>query len=86
MARYEVFLRRSVLKKDLARIPRTHVRRIMEVIGALANNPRPPGTMRLSGQERYRLRQGDYRIIFSIEDEAHTVWVVKVGHRCDVHR
>ena len=86
MARYEVFLRRSVLKKDLARIPKAHVRRIMEAIRALADNPRPPAAAKLSGQERYRLRQGDYRIIFSIQDEAHTVWVVKVGHRRDVYR
>ena len=86
MGRYEVFLRQSVLKKDLGRIPKSHVRRIMKTIGSLSDNPRPPSAKKLSAQERYRVRQGDYRIVFSIQDQAHTVWVVKVGHRRDVYR
>ena len=86
MAKYEVLLRRSVLKKDLDRIPKSHVRRIIRTIRSLQDNPRPPGARKLSGQERYRIRQGDYRIAFSIQDQAKTVWVVKVGHRRDVYR
>jgi len=86
MARYEVSLKRSVLRKDLDRIPNADVRRIMEAIGGLGENPRPTGVKRLSVQEQYRIRQGDYRIVYSIQDQDHTVWVVKVGHRRDVYR
>ncbi len=86
MARYEIFLRQSVLKKDLAKIPKVDTQRIVEAMRALANNPRPPGVEKLSGQERYRIRRGNYRIVFSIQDEEHTVWIVKVGHRRDVYK
>ena len=86
MGKYEVLLRQSVLKKDLARMPKVAVRRIMETIRTLSDNPRPDGVRKLSGQERYRVRRGDYRIVFSIQDHAQTVWVVKVGHRRDVYR
>jgi len=86
MGKYEVFLRQSVLKKDFGRIPKTDLRRIIEVIRSLSDNPRPAGAKKLSAQERYRVRQGDYRVIYSIQDAEHTVWVVKVGHRKDVYR
>lgn len=85
MAKYEVSLRRSVLK-DLNRIPKADVIRIMSAIGSLAENPRPPQAKKLSGQDRYRIRQGVYRIIYSIEDVRLIVCVVKVGHRREVYR
>jgi mRNA interferase RelE/StbE len=86
MARYEVFLRQSVLKKDLASIPKSDTQRIVEAIRALADNPRPPGVQKLCGQECYRIRQGGYRMVFSIQDRDHTVWITKVGHRRDVYK
>ena len=86
MGKYEVSLRRSVLKKDLPRIPKADVRRIVEAIRSLADDPRPHGVQKLSGQERYRVRQGNYRIVYSVQDEERTVWVVKVGHRREVYR
>jgi mRNA interferase RelE/StbE len=52
----------------------------------LAVDPRPAGSEKPTSQERYRVRQGDYRIVYSIEDTVLTVWVVKVGHRRDVYR
>ncbi len=85
MAGYSVFFRKSV-ERDLARIPKRDVARIMERILALADEPRPRGCEKLSGQERYRVRQGKYRVIYSIQDQELTVWVVKVGHRGDVYR
>jgi len=85
MEKYEIVLRRSVLK-DLNDIPRKDVRRIMHTIGSLAVNPRPAGCAKLSGQEKYRIRQGVYRILYSIEDVRLVVCVVKVGHRRDVYR
>lgn len=85
MAAYSIFFKDSV-RKDLAAIPKGDLQRIMERIGALAENPRPMGCEKLSGQEKYRLRQGNYRIVYSIQDSRLTVWVVKVGHRREVYR
>jgi mRNA interferase RelE/StbE len=85
MGAYSIFFRASVAR-DLARVPTADLRRIMERIAALAREPRPPGCEKLSAQERYRVRQGHYRIVYSIQDRELTVWVVKVGHRRDVYR
>ena len=62
------------------------LRRIMDRVASLSEDPRPPGCEKPSAQERYRIRQGRYRILYSIQDEDLTVWVVKVGHRRDVYR
>jgi mRNA interferase RelE/StbE len=83
MASYELVFRKSVAK-DLHRFPKQHVRRIMQRIAALADDPRPPGCEKLSGLERYRVRQGAYRIIYAIEDDRLVVLVVRVGHRREV--
>jgi mRNA interferase RelE/StbE len=85
MAVYSLFFKDSV-RKDLDAIPRNDLQRIMVRIGSLAEPPRPLGCEKLSGQEKYRLRQGNYRIIYSIQDTQLTVWVVKVGHRREVSR
>ena len=85
MAPYSIFFRKSVAR-DLARIPKKDVKRIIARIKALAEEPRPHGCEKLSAQERYRVRQGTYRIVYSIQDEERTVSVVKVGHRRDVYR
>jgi len=85
MAVYSLFFRDSV-RKDLDSIAKKDLRRIIERIESLAENPRPLGCEKLSGQEKYRLRQGNYRIIYSIHDSQLTVWVVKVGHRREVYR
>lgn len=84
MARYEVVFKRSVYK-DLRMIPNPDVKRILARIGALAEDPRPMGCEKLSGQERYRVRQGVYRIIYAIEDNRLIVTVVKIGHRSTVY-
>ena len=85
MAAYRVFFRESV-HKDLREIPKRDLARILERIASLANDPRPAGCEKLTGQERYRVRQGDYRIVYSIHDDILEVWVVRVGHRRDVYR
>jgi mRNA interferase RelE/StbE len=72
--------------KDLRPIPNQDVRRILDRIDQLAENPRPPGAERLTGDEKYRIRQGRYRILYTIADEIVTVTVVRVGHRRDVYR
>jgi len=85
MASFKVTVKQAVAK-DLRRIPKKEVARILKRIEALAVEPRPSGAEKLSGQERYRLRQGVYRIIYEIKDEELVVVVVKVGHRRDVYK
>jgi len=85
MAGYNIFFKESV-EKDLRAIPKKYLQKILSRIEALAKDPRPPGHEKLSAQEKYRVRQGQYRIIYSIQDRELTVWVVKVGHRKNVYR
>jgi len=85
MAAYSILFKESV-RKDLAAIPTKDLQRIVERIGMLAEEPRPMGSEKLSAQERYRIRQGNYRIVYSIQDQELTVWVVKVAHRREVYR
>jgi mRNA interferase RelE/StbE len=85
MAVFSIFFKDSV-RKDLDSIPKDDLQRIIERIGNLAENPRHVGCEKLSGQEKYRLRQGNYRIIYSIQETQLTVWVVNVGHRREVYR
>jgi mRNA interferase RelE/StbE len=85
MARYELRFKNSVIK-DLRALPRSDVAKVLERIDALRDDPRPPGSEKLSGQERYRVRQGSYRILYEIEDQQVVVTVVKVGHRREVYR
>lgn len=85
MASCELAFRRSVAK-DLRAIPKRDVARILERIRQLTSDPRPPGCEKLSGMERYRIRQGAYRILYEIEDSTVTVTVVKVAHRREVYR
>lgn len=84
MASYRIVFKTSVAK-DLRRIPNTDVRRILDRIEALAWNPRPEGCVKLSALERYRVRQGVYRIVYEIADTDLIVQVVKVAHRRDVY-
>ena len=85
MEKYKIVFRKSVLK-DLKRIPKKDVRKIVAAIESLAENPRPLLSKKLSGDEKYRLSSGVYRILYSIEDEMLIVCVVKVRHRKDVYR
>lgn len=85
MARYKVFFKKSV-EKDFRSIPKQDLLRILRKIEALQNDPRPVGSEKLTGHERYRLRQGKYRIVYSIQDFELTVWVVRVGHRQDIYK
>lgn len=85
MARYRVVVRKSV-SKDMKGIPQKDTLRILSMIKSLANNPRQQGVKKLSGQERYRIRQGNYRILYEIKDDKLIVCVVKVGNRRDVYQ
>jgi mRNA interferase RelE/StbE len=82
---YAIEIKRSAAA-EIEVLPMADRRRVVERIGRLAKDPRPPGCEKLAGGERYRVRQGDYRIVYSVEDALLVVWVVKVGHRRDVYR
>ncbi len=82
---YSIEIKKSATR-EIEALPLPARRRIVERIGRLAENPRPRGCEKLAGGERYRVRQGDYRIVYSVEDALLVVWVVKVGNRRDVYR
>jgi len=85
MARYRLLFKKSIAR-DLRAIPKKDVRRILKRIETLAVNPRLNGCEKLTDQERYRVRQGPYRIIYDIQDDACVVVVVKIGRRGDVYQ
>ena len=86
MARYRLLIKPSAVK-DIEAIPLKRDRqRVVERISKLAEDPHPSGSEKISGQDKYRVRQGRYRILYVIEDQDLIVQVVKVGHRKDVYR
>ena len=85
MGNYKVLIRKSAAD-ELGRIPKKDLRRIVERIRSLGDEPRPHGCEKLSAQERYRVRQGDYRVVYSVDDSIQTVEVVKIGHRSEIYR
>lgn len=85
MAVYSIFIKKSAVR-ELEVLAKKDLPKVLERIEALAENPRPTGAEKLAGVELWRIRQGDYRIVYSIEDNALTVWIVKVGHRREVYR
>ena len=85
MGSFEVIFKQSVAK-DLRQIPKKDVARILKRIEALKEEPRPTGVEKLSGQEKYRIRQGVYRILYEIRNTELIVVVVKIGHRRSVYR
>ena len=84
VANFELLIKRSA-SKELEALPLKDRRRIVKRIQILARDPRPLQCVKLSGHEQYRLRQGDYRIIYEIDDAARTVTVVKIAHRREAY-
>ncbi len=85
MEKYKIEIKRSAVK-EIESLPKKDLKAVMGKIGALADDPRPPGCKKLSGDEKYRVRCGDYRILYGIKDDALVVFVVRVAHRKDVYR
>jgi len=85
MAVFEILFKESVWK-DLRKVPKSHLKRILSRVEKLKDDPRPIGCEKLTGQELYRVRQGKYRIVYSIQDNELTVWIIKIGHRSSVYR
>ena len=73
-------------KRDLATLPATVQTRIVKALRKLEPNPRPSGVEKLTGQDAYRLRVGDYRILYEVQEKILLVLVVKIGHRREVYR
>lgn len=85
MASYDLVFKKSVAK-DFRSIPKKDVLRILKRIEALRDDPRGEGCVKLSAQERYRVRQGVYRIVYEIRENELIVMVVKVGHRSAIYK
>jgi len=85
MAEYEIYFKESVWK-ELKKVPKNDLKKILSRIERLGDEPRPMGYEKLTGCELYRVRQGNYRVVYSIQDNELTVWVIKVGHRKNVYR
>ncbi len=85
MASYSLQIKPSAAK-ELEALPKKDRQRVVARIQGLATDPRPPGCEKLSGHDRYRVRQGDYRILYTVNDVALLVVVVKIGHRREVYR
>jgi mRNA interferase RelE/StbE len=86
VARYSLRIKKSARKELESIATRVDRRRIVERIDSLADNPRPPGALKLSGLERYQIRQGRYRILYTIEDAVLVIHVIKIGDRKNVYR
>ncbi|MFW5426638.1 MAG: type II toxin-antitoxin system RelE family toxin [Methylophagaceae bacterium] len=85
MESYKLVFKRSVAK-DLRKIPNKDVKKILRTIESLLDDPRSEACIKLSGQERYRIRQGVYRIVYEIQDEELIILVVKVAHRSVIYK
>ena len=85
MASYRLLIKPSAVK-ELEALPRKDRERIVSRSHRLSQDPRPIGCEKLSGQDKYRVRQGNYRILYLVDDAAETVVIVKVAHRRDVYR
>jgi mRNA interferase RelE/StbE len=84
LEKYRILIKPSA-SKELDSIPKTDLKRIVKRIQTLSEIPRPQGCEKLSGEGRYRVRQGPHRIVCSIDDKSHEVLIVKVGHRREVY-
>jgi mRNA interferase RelE/StbE len=83
---HEIYIERTA-ERDLKRLPAGAFARVVARIRALAANPRPEGSRKISGSERdWRIRIGDYRVVYEVDDEASVVRVMRVRHRSEVYR
>lgn len=77
---------RNTARKQILKIPPPHFQRIKTHISDLTENPRPPDALKLKGETGYRLRVGDYRILYEVDDKRQVVVIYRIKHRRDVYR
>lgn len=82
---YSLLLKKSA-ERDLRKIPKADLQRIIQRMKELSAVPRPSGNEKLAGQDSYRIRQGDYRVVYIIDDDRRLIEVIKIGHRREVYR
>ena len=82
---YTIVVKKSAIK-ELAQITPPYNKKIVEAIDNLASNPRPEGVKKLKGEEAYRIRVADYRVVYTIEDVIKVVEVQRIRHRKDVYK
>ncbi len=82
---YRIEVKRSA-QKELAQISPPYNKRIIEAIDTLATDPRPAGVKKLKGEEAYRIRVADYRIVYTIQDTIKIVEIQRIGHRKDIYK
>lgn len=85
MGSYKVLICKPA-EKELKRISKPDLQRVAVKISSLSVQPRPVGSEKLAGNDRYRIRQGDWRIVYGIDDAAKMVTIIKIGHRREVYR
>lgn len=85
MGKYKIQVKKSA-EKELGKIPKKELIKILNKIESLSNNPYPVGSIKLTNEEKYRIRVGNYRVLYKVEDNILTVFVVKVGHRKEIYR
>ena len=83
--KYELFIEKRA-QRQLAKIARPFQDRIIAAMRDLAENPRPPGVRKLTDREGWRIRVGDFRVIYEVQDESLVVLIVEIGHRRDIYR
>ena len=84
MEKYKIEVKKSAVK-EFNSIPTKDLKKIIKTIQGLSNNPRPQGCLKLTNQENYRIRIGNYRILYSIKDDILTVYVIQIGHRKNIY-
>ena len=82
---YNILILRGA-QKELSELPKTTYERVKGAIRKLADDPRPHGSQKLSGRDGWRIRVGDYRVIYEIDNKTHSITVLHIGHRQDVYR
>ena len=85
MEKYKIEIKRSAVK-ELNSIPQKEIGKILRKMKSLSSNPRPEGCTKLTNREDYRVRVGNYRIIYSIHDDILVIIAIKIGHRKEVYR
>jgi mRNA interferase RelE/StbE len=85
MVKYKIQVKRSA-EKELAEIPKNELLKILDKIKTLSDDPHPSGSIKLTNQEKYRVRVGNCRVLYKVEINILTIFVVKIGHRKNIYR